>query len=203
MSPANTPTMCVLLAAGAGKRFLGPVHKLLTSIETERGSEPVVLAAARAMVTGTVAGPVVVVEGAVPLADALAPLRDDGLVIAHNAGWSTGMRSSLLLAVSLARGAGCSRLVVGLGDQPFVEPSTWADLAMSVSPVAVATYGGRRGNPVALGPITWDAIETEMDDPDTGARNLVSRHPEWVAEIPARGSDRDIDTLEDLTSWKH
>ena len=203
MSPATTPTMRVLLAAGAGTRFRGPVHKLLATVETGRGPEPVVRAAARAMVSGDATGHVVVIEGAVPLADTLAPLTGEGLVIAHNAEWSTGMRSSLLLAISLARRAGCQRIVVGLGDQPFVEPSTWTDLAASDSPVAVATYAGRRGNPVALASITWDELESEVGDPDAGARSLVSRHPEWVAEIPARGSDRDIDTTEDLTSWKH
>ena len=194
--------MCALLAAGAGKRFHGPDHKLLTLIDAGRGPEPVVLAAARAMVASG-AGRFVVIEGAVPLATALEPLAASGLSVVANPEWSTGMRSSLLAAVSLARRAGCTRLVVGLGDQPFVEPTAWSRLAASDAPVAVATYEGRRGHPVALGSITWDELESEGGDPDTGARSLVNRHPDWVAEIPCEGDDRDIDTLEDLPPWKH
>ena len=161
-----------------------------------------VLSSARAMVASG-AGSFVVVEGAIPLTSTLEPLAGSGLSIVANPDWSTGMRSSLLVAISLARRAGCTRLVVGLGDQPFVEPAAWSRLAASDSPVAVATYDGRRGNPVALGSITWDVLESEGGDPDAGARSLVSRHPDWVAEIPCEGNDRDIDTLEDLPPWKH
>lgn len=200
MSPSSASTVCVLLAAGAGKRFQGPVHKLLTTIPTSRGPEPVVVAAARAMVDSG-AGRCLVIAGAVDLRPTLASI--DGLHIVDNADWQSGMRSSVLLALHTARTWGCTQVVIGLGDQPFVESATWSALAAVDSPVAIATYSGRRGNPVKLGASTWDEFTAEEGDPDAGARSLVSRHPEWVAEVPSSGSDRDIDTLEDLPPWKH
>lgn len=201
MGPVSASTVCALLAAGAGKRFQGAAHKLLTEIQTPRGSEPVVLASARAMVaSGT--GRCIVIAGAVDLTSALAPLGGD-IHIEHNRAWETGMRSSVLAAIRVARDWGCDQVVIGLGDQPFVDPTAWSALAAADSPLAVATYAGRRGNPVKLAASTWDELIAEDGDPDTGARSLVSRHPDWVAEIPATGDDRDIDTLEDLPPWKH
>lgn len=202
MGPAPASALCVLLAAGAGKRFQGTAHKLLTPIVTSHGTEPVVLASARAMVEARL-GNCIVVEGAVDVAEALAPLGEGAVQIMRNDDWETGMRSSVLTAVRIARERGCDQVVIGLGDQPFIDPSTWAALAAADSPIAIATYGGRRGNPVKLAASTWDELASGGGDPDTGARSLVSRHPEWVAEIPCRGDDRDIDTLEDLPPWKH
>lgn len=201
MDPMPASTMCALLAAGAGKRFQGAAHKLLTDIQTARGPEAVVLSSARAMVASG-AGRCLVVAGAVDLTSALAPLGA-AVHIEDNPGWESGMRSSVLAAIRIARAWGCDQVVIGLGDQPFVEPSTWSALAAATSPLAVATYRGRRGNPVKLAASTWDELIAENGDPDTGARSLISRHPEWVAEIPSTGDDRDIDTLEDLPPWKH
>lgn len=201
MDPVSASTACVLLAAGAGKRFQGTAHKLLTEIPTSRGHEAIVLASARAMVTSG-AGRCAVVTGAVDLTAVLAPLGA-GLHIEHNRDWETGMRSSVLVAIHIAREWGCTQVIIGLGDQPFVDSSTWWALAVADSPLAVATYAGRRGNPVKLAASTWDELIAENGDPDTGARSLVSRHPELVAEVPSSGNDRDIDTLEDLPPWKH
>ena len=200
MGPSSASTVCALLAAGAGKRFQGPVHKLLAPMSTRHGDEPVVVVAARAMVNSD-AGRCLVITGAVDLAPALSHI--EGLEIVHNPHWESGMRSSVLLALHTAREWGCSQVVIGLGDQPFVESTTWSALAAADSPVAIATYAGRRGNPVKLAAATWDELIAENGDPDAGARSLVSRHPEWVAEIPSMGNDRDIDTLEDLPPWKH
>ena len=80
-------------------------------------------------------------------------------------------------------------------------PSAWVAVANADAAVAVATYGGRRGNPVKLRADVWDRFENMEADPDSGARVLMERSPELVTEVACEGSPDDIDTREDLTKW--
>lgn len=190
----NVPhtTTFVLLAAGEGKRFSGPVHKLLAPLK----GLPLVTHAVRAM---KAAGGGTVITGAeisTGFMDAL-----EGAPTVHNPDWATGQRSSVLLAIATARAAGSDQVVIGLGDQPFVGPGSWSAVAATDAPIAVATFGGRRGNPVKLRRDTWEEFESLESDPDTGARILLSAHPEWVVEVACQGSSDDIDTHEDFAQW--
>ena len=185
-------TMYVLLAAGEGKRFSGPVHKLLAPI---RGV-PVVTHAVRAMVS---AGGGTVITGAETSAEFQQAV--EGCPTVHNPDWATGQRSSVLAAIDMARRAGAGQVVIGLADQPFVGPDAWRAVADADAPIAVATYGGRRGNPVKLRSDTWDEFASAASDPDSGARTLFSLHPEWVTEVACQGSPDDIDTHEDFAKW--
>ena len=185
-------TTFVLLAAGEGKRFSGPVHKLLAPL---RGLA-LVTHAVRAM---TAAGGGTVVTGADTSAGFLEAL--EGAPTVHNPDWATGQRSSVRAAIALARQAGSDQVVIGLADQPFVTASAWQAVALADSPLAVATYGGTRGNPVKLRRETWDEFDRTATDPDAGARSLIAAHPEWVVEVACQGSSDDIDTREDLAKW--
>jgi CTP:molybdopterin cytidylyltransferase MocA len=184
--------VAVVLAAGAGTRFTGPTHKLLAPLAGRRVIDHAVAAAVEAGI-----GPVVVVQGAVDLA-----LPDDlarTVTVVDHPGWSEGQATSLRAGVDAARRLGAAAVVVGLGDQPFVEPEAWRAVAASVAPIAVATYDGRRGNPVRLAEVVWDLLPTSADE---GARALMRVRPDLVQQVPCPGSAGDVDTREDLDQWQ-
>jgi molybdenum cofactor cytidylyltransferase len=121
-------------------------------------------------------------------------------VLVANPRWEEGLATSLAAGLDHARSAGHDAVVVGLADQPGVTTDAWTALAAvpAVPPIAVATYGGRRGNPVRLHSAVWDLLPVTGD---RGARDLMSARPDLVAEIPCAGDPRDIDTEEDLRTW--
>ena len=182
----------VVLAAGGGSRFSGSSHKLLAPF---RGRPLVTWAVEAARAAGTY-DEVLVVDGAVPLSGVVA----DDVVVVTNPRWAEGQATSLGVAVAHARSAGHSAIVVGLGDQPLVPATAWRTLAHASSgpPIAVATYGGRRGNPVRLAASVWERLSFEGDE---GARELMRREPSLWGAVACEGNPADVDTVEDLDQW--
>ena len=200
----------MVLAAGAGSRFAGggsrsasplvsagPVttnqgetaHKLLAEW---RGRPLAWWSVASAMQSGV--GPTWVVTGAVDLARVL----PEGVRVLNNDRFAEGQATSLQVAVAAAWEAHLDAIVVGLADQPLVPPSAWQAVAACEAPIAVATYDGRRRNPVRLGAMVWDLLPTCGD---VGARSLIQVRPDLVREVPCQGDPVDIDTREDLLRW--
>ena len=185
-----------MLAAGGGSRFAagpGAAHKLLADW---RGRPLVTWAVSHAVESGL--DPVWVVTGAVDLEGVLRDGVPDGVIVLPNPRWAEGQASSLQVAVGAARAAGLAALVIGLGDQPLVRPEAWSAVARSDAPIAVATYDGRRRNPVRLAAAVWDLLPATGDQ---GARVLIERRPDLVQEVPCQGDPADIDTREDLLRW--
>jgi CTP:molybdopterin cytidylyltransferase MocA len=194
-------TAAVVLAAGAGTRFEGPTSKLLARID---GVPVVRRAVDHAVEAGLDMTLVVVGDG------------DDGEVAAalpaevrvvRNPDAAGGIATSLqaaITAVESASGLGagegaCDAVVVGLGDQPFVPAGAWREVAAhTASPIATATFDGRRSPPVRLAREVWALLPTSGD---RGASALMDERPDLVAEVPCDGSPDDIDTVEDLTRW--
>jgi CTP:molybdopterin cytidylyltransferase MocA len=191
--------VAVVLAAGAGSRFLGDRHKLVTDVTTELGTRPLVEhAIEHALAAGI--GPVVVVTGAAPIA--LAKDLTDRVTVVDNPDWADGQSSSIAVGLALASDLGADHVLVGLGDQPGVAPSAWRAVAHAPPewPIVVASYDGRRGpHPVRLHRSVWPLLPVTGDD---GARTVMREHPELVHEVSCSGTAADIDTLEDVQRWK-
>lgn len=128
--------------------------------------------------------------GTVDLSDVL----PRGVTVVHNPRWQVGIATSLACGLELAGAFGLGAGVVGLGDQPMV-PAAWRAVAASGSKVAVATYGGSRGNPVRLHRWIWSELPRSGDE---GARALMRARPELVDEVPCPGDPRDIDSVDDV-----
>ena len=116
-------------------------------------------------------------------------------------GWAAGMGH--VLASALARaGDGWRAVVVLLGDQPLVTGAVVARVVEAwrsgVGPVVTATYQGRPGNPRLFDRRLLPDLLALAGD--TGARDLVAAHPEWVhrVEVGDLGSDADVDVEADL-----
>jgi molybdenum cofactor cytidylyltransferase len=184
--------LAVVLAAGGGSRFAGPVHKLLAEREGRSVVEHAVAAARDAI------GKVLVVTGAVQLPSAVTAMP--GVRMVHNPRWPDGQATSLATAIELAEvDDAIDAVVVGLGDQPDIKPESWRRVAASTAPIAIATYDGRRRNPVRLHRSIWRLLPTTGDE---GARALTRLRADLVEEVPCSGSPGDIDTLEDLLRWQ-
>lgn len=180
----------MLLCGGEGSRFRGEVNKLIHPLD-----DSVIVAISLSALLGAGFEFNIVVDGAVDVGPYLAP----GVEHIHNPLWREGMATSLQCGVALARKLGVESVVVGLGDQPGILSSCWKLIADSHErPIAVATYHGKRRNPVRLDSSIWDLLPRSGDE---GARTLFRAYPELVEEVDCIGDPRDIDTLEDLIKW--
>ena len=181
-------TAAVVLAAGAGSRFAGNRHKLLAPFR-----DTTVAAAAIGAAIDAGLDAVFVVIGAVPL-----PVPDV-VVVVPNPDWVNGQATSLAAGIAAAQAAGHDTVVIGLGDQPLVSAQAWRDVAAeTTTPIAVASFGGKRRPPVRLASEMWELLPAAGD---VGARDLLRRRPELVTEVPCTGDPADIDTVEDLARW--
>ncbi|MEZ5167063.1 MAG: nucleotidyltransferase family protein [Acidimicrobiales bacterium] len=187
--PPSTTTAAVILAAGAGSRFAGDRHKLLTEV---KGKAIVRHAVDAARAAGF--DEVVVVSGSVDLV----PVLPDDVTILHNERWEDGQATSLRAATVYADARGHRTIVVGLGDQPGVPPEAWAAVAAAPADIAAADFGSGPRPPVRLSDALWASLPVSGDE---GARALMRQRPEMVVAVPVEGSDADIDTLEDLRRW--
>jgi molybdenum cofactor cytidylyltransferase len=192
---AGVTVAAVLLAAGGGSRFTasgGSGHKLLAPYLGRTVVEWSIDSAVAAHLDATY-----VVRGAVELP--LPSLAAGQVRFVRNDRWRDGMATSLQAGITRARRDGHAAVVVGLGDQPLVQPEAWRRLARAArTPLAVATYEGVRGNPVRLSSLVWPLLPRSGDE---GARLVMRRRPDLVTEVPCPGRSADIDTVGDLDEW--
>ncbi|MGH1490690.1 MAG: nucleotidyltransferase family protein [Acidimicrobiales bacterium] len=189
----------VLLAAGAGSRFLADggeavaEHKLTAPF---RGKPVIVwslLAADEANFNE-----LYVITGAVDVSDLVTETLGDRATVIHNPRWAEGQSTSVRLAAAVAEQDGHRAMVIGLADQPLVPASAWRSVGASAGLIVTASFDGQRRPPVKLERSVWGDLP---DSGDEGARSLFRLRPELVSELPCSGNPVDIDTLEDLQQW--
>jgi molybdenum cofactor cytidylyltransferase len=185
----------VVLAAGRSSRMGGP-NKLLAEI----GGRPLVRHVVDAALASR-ARPVVVVTGhqrdKVEAALAGLPVK-----FVHNPHFADGLGTSLKAGIA-ALPAEVDGAIVCLGDMPQVDAALIDRLIGAFDPdhgalVVVPTIDGKRGNPVVWSRRFFpDLMAVEGD---VGARYLIGRYTEAVAEVPLTGTAAltDVDTPEAL-----
>lgn len=190
----------MILAAGAGTRFLGPdgrgASKLRALLPVGPGGSgrPVVAVAVGAAVAAGF-DEVIVVVGEDDLLDVL----PDEVTVVVNEDPGTGLAGSLAGALRLADVAGRDAVVVGLGDQPGIPAGAWRAVADATGrPMARAVYFGVPGHPVRLHRSVWARLPLEGD---RGAAALLAGRPDLVELVPCEGDPSDVDTWEDLERW--
>jgi len=192
---AREGVSAVLLAAGSGSRFGG--GKLLAPYLGRPLVESSLTNLAEAPVEETV---VIVGDDAERLRPICEPY---GVRIVENPDWQRGQSTSVQAGLE-ALGPEVRAAVVLLADQPLVGPGAVKRLVAAFergAKVAVATYGGRRRNPVLFSRTVWPLLEVGLSG-DEGARTVLRRHPDLVTEVPCDGvgDPADVDTREDLRS---
>jgi molybdenum cofactor cytidylyltransferase len=189
----------VVLAAGRSTRMRGP-NKLLAEI----ARRPLVRIVAEEALASR-ADPVIVVAGhqRAEVEKALAGLR---VRIVHNPDFAEGLGTSLRAGIA-AVPADSDAAIVCLGDMPRVDAALMNRLIAAFDPdrgalVVVPTFEGKRGNPVLWSRRFFpDLMAIEGD---VGARHLIGRYGEAVAEVPVEGKASlvDVDTPEALSGVK-
>lgn len=183
----------ILLAAGGGSRFGG--GKLLAQF----GGRPLVLAALDALATAPVDETVVVLGANAEEMRRICEPYDVRTV--ENPEWEQGQSTSVLAGLRALSPEALAAVVL-LGDQPFVGAEAVGRLVAAFeggARIAVATYGGRRRNPVLFSREVWPLLEEELAG-DEGARSVLRRYPGLVVEVPCEGvgDPADVDTRADL-----
>ncbi len=185
----------VILAAGRSTRMGGP-NKLLAELG---GKTLVRIVAEQALASK--ASEVIVVTGhqAGEVEKSLAGLN---VKFVRNPDFAEGLASSVKAGISaVPREADAA--VILLGDMPLIDAQLIDRLIEAFAPdrgglIAVPVSDGRRGNPVLWSRRFFSELMTL--DGDIGARHLIAKHGEAVAEVPVEGHGAflDIDTPQAL-----
>jgi molybdenum cofactor cytidylyltransferase len=197
--PRARPTIAAIVMAAGRSRRMAPHNKLLVA---DKAGKPMI---ARVVdnVLSSKARPILVVTG--HQADAVEhALGGRPVQYVHADAYADGLSASLKAGIA-AVPPECSAVVVCLGDMPLVTGRMIDRLMQMYDPtegrtIVLPTFRGKQGNPML-----WDRRYFEeilAITGDSGARFLVGKHAEAVAEVEM-GDDavlRDFDTTESLAT---
>jgi molybdenum cofactor cytidylyltransferase len=191
----NRNVAAIILAAGRSTRMGGP-NKLLAELD---GKKLVRIATEQALASK--ASEILVVTGhqAELVEKALQGLK---VRFVRNPDFAGGLASSVKAGIAAVR-EDADGAVICLGDMPLIDADLIDRLIDSFAPdrgnlIVVPAADGRRGNPVLWSRRFFTELMTL--DGDIGARHLIARHAEAVAEVPVEGKSAflDIDTPQAL-----
>lgn len=183
------PTI-VVLAAGQGSRFGGPVHKL----EQPLGHSTVLGATLEQVIASGCPFIVVTTARLAPMALRQVARRD--LLVVSDDEARRGVGHTIAAGVSERPMA--SGWLVMPGDMPMITAASIRAVAEALEehPIAFSQYRGRRGHPVGFGSELYaELIALEGDE---GARRIVARYPAHAVAVEDPGVLVDIDTPQDL-----
>lgn len=180
----------VLLAAGESRRF-GEQNKLLVEVD----GKPVVSHALGTLLDSGVAEIVAVVgHESDRVSDVLGDVETQ-----YNPAYAEGQSTSVAVGVEIAREREWNGTLFMLGDMPFVNAETVAELIRAYrdgeGTILAPSYKGKRGNPALFDATHYDALAGVSGD--AGGRELVREHGVLVPVADA-GVCRDIDRVGDL-----
>jgi molybdenum cofactor cytidylyltransferase len=187
------PTI-VVPAAGPGRRFGGPLHKLKQAFD----GSTVLGSTLRHAIASQLPVVLVTTAALAPLAAELLATRD--IVVLDETDAARGLGASIAAGVSERSGA--SGWLVLPGDMPLVQPSTLLAVAGALEQhaVAYAQHRGRAGHPVAFGAELYsELIQLGGDD---SPRRLMLRYPAHGVEVDDGGVLLGVDTPTDLDTLR-
>jgi molybdenum cofactor cytidylyltransferase len=191
----NRNVAAIVLAAGRSTRMGGP-NKLLAELA---GKKLVRIATEQALASK--ASEVIVVTGhqAELVEQALQGLK---VKLVRNPDFAGGLASSVKAGIAAVSDK-VDGAVVCLGDMPLIDAALIDRLIEAFAPdrgnlIVGPVAEGRRGNPVLWSRRFFSELMTL--DGDIGARHLIGKHGEAVAEVPVEGDSAflDIDTPQAL-----
>jgi molybdenum cofactor cytidylyltransferase len=191
----NRAVAAIILAAGRSTRMGGP-NKLLAELD---GKKLVRIATEQALASK--ASEVIVVTGhqAELVEQALEGLK---VKFVRNPDFAGGLAGSVKAGIA-AVPANADGAVICLGDMPLIDAHLIDRLIEAFAPdrgnlIVVPVAEGRRGNPVLWSRRFFAELMTL--EGDIGARHLIAKHGEAVAEVAVEGESAflDIDTPQAL-----
>jgi molybdenum cofactor cytidylyltransferase len=189
----------IVLGAGRSSRMGGP-NKLLAEIN---GKPLIRIVVEQALASR--ARPVLVVTGH-QRERVEAALSGLPVQLVHNPHFADGLGTSLKAGIAALK-PNIDGTIVCLGDMPQVDAALIDRLIGAIDPdkgalIAVPVIEGKRGNPVVWSRRFFADLMTV--EGDVGARYLIGRYAEAVAEVPVDGTAAltDVDTPEAFAAVK-
>ena len=109
-----------------------------------------------------------------------------------------GIATSVRLGLTELARTDATRVVVLLGDQPFLSRDQLLTIAGAKGSIVLPRYEGRPGNPVVLDRAVWPMAATL--EGDRGFSQLFAALPDQVSYLDVPGTNPDIDSPDDLAA---
>jgi molybdenum cofactor cytidylyltransferase len=117
--------------------------------------------------------------------------------IIFNENWQTGMASSI--TKSIEHYFDFEKLIIAICDQPFLNTNIFLELIekseSSLKPIVASNYGNQLGVPILFNQLIYSSLQ--QLNGDKGARVILHKFVNDIAEIDFAKGELDVDTEED------